>query len=62
MIIIFCFSIDLPKLKVIEYHNNGALLGDNQEKHKATINGWKSFDNTLIMRSMFCYYSGIFHL
>ena len=42
--------LDLPKLHTISFYD-GALQGDNRANRKTIINGHKSYDNTLIMKS-----------
>ena len=43
--------LDLPKLHTISFNGNyGALQGDYNRK--AIINGYESYNNTLIMKSM----------
>ena len=59
MIVHFSFLIlDLPKLHIISFNGsallgNGALAGDNRDNRKTMINGHESYDNTLIMKSMY---------
>ena len=51
----FSFSfliLDLPKLHTISFNGDGALEGDVRDNRKTMINGHRSFDNTLIMKSM----------
>ena len=46
-------TLDLPKLHTISFNGwNGALNGDERDNRKTMINGRKSYDNTLIMKSM----------
>ena len=42
--------LDLPKLHTISFDDN-ALAGDNRANRKTIINGHKSYNNTLIMKS-----------
>ena len=45
--------LDLPKLHTISFNGKyGALQGDGGDNRKTIINGHKSYDNTLIMKSM----------
>ena len=44
--------LDLPKLHTISFDGSYALEGDDRANHKTMINGHKSYDNTLIMKSM----------
>ena len=45
--------LDLPKLHTISFNGKyGALQGDDRANRKTMINGHKSYDNTLIMKSM----------
>ena len=44
--------LDLPKLHTISFNGDGALEGDVRDNRKTMINGHRSFDNTLIMKSM----------
>ena len=44
--------LDLPKLHTISFNGDAALKGDNRDNRKTIINGYKSYDNTLIMKSM----------
>ena len=44
--------LDLPKLHTISFNGGGALEGDDGNIRKIIINGYKSYDNTLIMKSM----------
>ena len=47
--------LDLPKLHTISFYGNydyGALKGDTENNRITMINGHRSFDNTLIMKSM----------
>ena len=44
--------LDLPKLNTISFRGYWALNGDSRNNRKTMINGHKSFDNTLIMKSM----------
>ena len=43
--------LDLPKLHTISFCGVGALAGDYRDNRKTIINGHKSYDNTLIMKS-----------
>ena len=43
--------LDLPKLHTISFDGNDALSGDWRNNRKSIINGHKSYDNTLIMKS-----------
>ena len=43
--------LDLPKLHTISFNGDNALTGDVRDNRK-TINGHRSCDNTLIMKSM----------
>ena len=53
---LFIFSsfliLDLPKLHTISFDGYGALQGDNRDNRKIMINGYESYDNKLIMKSM----------
>ena len=44
--------LDLPKLHTISFNGNWALAGDNGDNRITMINGHKSYNNTLIMKSM----------
>ena len=44
--------LDLPKLHTIEFNGKNALAGDGRDNRKTMINGYESYDNTLIMKSM----------
>ena len=44
--------LDLPKLHTISFNGDGALVGDGGDNRKKMINGHKSYNNTLIMKSM----------
>ena len=47
--------LDLPKLHTISFSlDNGSyvLRGDGRDNRETTINGHRSYDNTLIMKSM----------
>ena len=50
-----CFDdcLDLPSLTQIQGNGDGALQGGNRDNRKTMINGHKSYDNTLIMKSMY---------
>ena len=43
--------LDLPKLHTISF-SCSALKGDDEDNRKTMINGHESYDNTLIMKSM----------
>ena len=43
--------LDLPKLHTISFDGIDVLAGDNQENRETIINGHRSYDNTLIMKS-----------
>ena len=43
--------LDLPKLHTISFNGNDALAGDDRVNRKTIINGYESFDNTLIMKN-----------
>ena len=43
--------LDLPKLHTISFNGMLALAGDDRANRKTMINGHKSYDNTLIMKS-----------
>ena len=45
------FILDLPKLHTISF-NDATLQGDGRDNRKSMINGYASYDNTLIMKSM----------
>ena len=45
--------LDLPKLHTISF-NGHALRGDGRDNCKTIINGYESYDNTLIMKSKYC--------
>ena len=48
----FSFLIlDLPKLHTISFNGDDALQGDGRDNCKTIINGYESYDNTLIMKS-----------
>ena len=49
-ILISFLILDLPKLHTISF-NFGALRGDIGDNRKTIINGHRSYDNTLIMKS-----------
>ena len=57
--------LDLPKLQIISFNGSYAIVGDGGDNRKTIINGHESFDNTLIMKSMWieikcelcCYYN-----
>ena len=55
MIVIFIsfLILDLPKLHTISFNGEKALAGDGRANRKTMINGHKSYDNTLIMKSMY---------
>ena len=44
--------LDLPKLHTISFNGIFALAGDDRANRKTMINGYESYDNTLIMKSM----------
>ena len=44
--------LDLPKLQTISFYGCNALEGDGRDNRKSMINGYASYDNTLIMKSM----------
>ena len=46
--------LDLPKLHTISFNGYGdyALQGDYRDNRQIIINGYESYDNTLIMKSM----------
>ena len=44
--------LDLPKLHTISFNGEYALSGDYGDNCKTMINGYESYDNTLIMKSM----------
>ena len=43
--------LDLPKLHTTSFNGGWILAGDCEDNRKAIINGYKSYDNTLIMKS-----------
>ena len=43
--------LDLPKLHTISFNGDNALEGDDGDDRKTMINGYESYDNTLIMKS-----------
>ena len=45
-------NLDLPKLNTISFSGRGAVVGDIEDNRKTIINGYESFDNTLIMKGM----------
>ena len=47
----FSFFLDLPKLHTISFDGGNVLKGDGRDNRKAIINGYESYDNTLIMKS-----------
>ena len=50
----FSFLIlDLPKLHTISFNGGCDLQGDGGDNRKTMINGNESYDNTLIMKSMY---------
>ena len=53
-IIISFLILDLPKLHTISFngYGDGVLAGDDRANRITMINGHKSCDNTLIMKSM----------
>ena len=44
--------LDLPKLHTISFNGSYALVGNNGDNRKTFINGYESYNNTLIMKSM----------
>ena len=52
LIFISFLILDLPKLYTISFNGYSALKGDGGDNRKTMINGYKSYDNTLIMKSM----------
>ena len=44
--------LDLPKLHTISFNGEYALKGDDRDNRKTMINGYESYNNTLIMKSM----------
>ena len=46
--------LDLPKLHTISFNGGYALEGDSRDNRKTIINGYYSYDNTLIMKSKYC--------
>ena len=44
--------LDLPKLHTISFDGGCAIYSDNRDNRETMINGYESFDNTLIMKSM----------
>ena len=45
------FVLDLPKLHTITIIGDYALAGDARDNRKTIINGHRSYNNTLIMKS-----------
>ena len=43
--------LDLPKLHTISFNGDYVLQGDYRDNRKTIINGHRSYDNTLIMKS-----------
>ena len=43
--------LDLPKLHTISFDDDLALAGNDGDNRKTIINGYESYDNTLIMKS-----------
>ena len=43
--------LDLPKLQTISFDGYYALQGDDRSNRKIYVNGNRSYDNTLIMKS-----------
>ena len=43
--------LDLPKLHTISFDDGCVLAGDDRDNRKTIINGHKSYNNTLIMKS-----------
>ena len=48
--------LDLPKLHTISFNSSNALAGDDRDNRKTIINGYKSYNNTLIMKSILNWY------
>ena len=44
--------LDLPKLHTISFNNFATLYGDHRDNRQTMINGYESYDNTLIRKSM----------
>ena len=44
--------LDLPKLHTISFNGGCDLAGDDRDNRQTMINGYESYDNTLIMKSM----------
>ena len=44
--------LDLPKLHTVSFDGHDTLAGDNRANRETMINGHKSYNNTLIMKSM----------
>ena len=44
-------TLDLPKLHTLSFDGKCVLSGNYQSKYESLINGYESYDNTLIMRS-----------
>ena len=44
-------TLDLPKLHTLSFDGMFVLSGNYQSKYESLINGYESYDNTLIMRS-----------
>lgn len=44
--------LDLPKFRRLIFYGDAVFQGDAQETRKEVINGFDSYDNSLIMRSM----------
>ena len=45
------FILDLTKLHTISFSGRWALAGDDGDNRETIINGYRSYDNTLIMKS-----------
>ena len=43
--------LDLPKLHTISFNGRWTLAGGGRDNRKTMINGYKSYDNTLVMKS-----------
>ena len=43
--------LDLPKLHTISFNGDFALQGSDRDNRETMINGYESYDNTLIMKS-----------
>ena len=51
LIFISFLILDLPKLHTISFIGFNALIGDDRDNCKTIINGYYSYDNTLLMKS-----------